>query len=552
MYENGVSPSSIEARNVVESFVRAVEYVPTKRDSRSNKPPTLEPHYKLVSIVHKLVQRKALSPSEGSDVLQTTHFARRIPKSTEVDNWDEYVLQILKALRKADEANWHHRMILRAAHVIYDECQENDMAAMAAKHELTQQVFTKTMAASVWRPEHERVGRHFVYTSRYVRFFMRLLLQLADKANMELLVRRVRRKTAEFFEHAKLWQDVCGAYLKVRHIVLSITDHKLLTCSQLLRRIGKIPEGHEDAIFKNLNHDEFALRSLHLEAWCHKHLGDETENTQLATLKDIVELKKINYNMIKPTLIDDLIGDTYALLYADVGSTLDDYPLLPYLEQQIPAHLQSHQRQQSNAMSLDNFMHVDSGGDQQRSACLSGFNLVPTALHDAATSSKPRNKGVGRRELQKKAEAAVTKPLATSLVHVRNTPQNNVQVVIPARPTHAPTMTLTPWAPHPIAGAPPPLQQLEGSAPSSVDDDADDESGSELSELDDEIVVQRPPQLMFPNLVPHGGGPGEDERADTSADVEAEQGEDGLEDVVDETVERDEGGGGDQRMEDAE
>ncbi|KAK3061230.1 hypothetical protein LTS18_006730, partial [Coniosporium uncinatum] len=207
MYENDVSPPYIEARDVVDSFVRAVEYVPTKRDSRSNKPPTLEPHYKLVSIVHKLVQRKALSPPEGSDILQTTHFARRISKSTEADTWDEYVLQILKALRKADEANWHHRMVLRAAHVIYDECQENDMAAMAAKHELTQQVFTKTMAASVWRPEHERVGRHFVYTSRYVRFFMRLLLQLADKANMELLVRRVRRKTAEFFEHAKLWQD---------------------------------------------------------------------------------------------------------------------------------------------------------------------------------------------------------------------------------------------------------------------------------------------------------------------------------------------------------
>jgi len=105
------------------------------------------------------------------------------------------------------------------------------MAAMAAKHELTQQVFTKTMAASVWRPEHERVGRHFVYTSRYVRFFMRLLLQLADKANMELLVRRVRRKTAEFFEHAKLWQDVCGAYLKVRINSLSVSSHGLTLCS---------------------------------------------------------------------------------------------------------------------------------------------------------------------------------------------------------------------------------------------------------------------------------------------------------------------------------
>ncbi|KAK3079662.1 hypothetical protein LTS18_004197, partial [Coniosporium uncinatum] len=318
----------------------------------------------------------------------------------------------------------------------------------------------------------------------------------------------------------------------------------------LLRRIGKIPEGHEDAIFKNLNHDEFALRSLHLEAWCHNQLNEETKHAQLTTLKDVVELKKINNGLIKPTLIDDLIGDTYALLYAEVGSTLDDYPLPPYLEQQIPAHLQPNQRQQANAMSLNNLMHIDDGGDHERSAGPSGFNPVPTTLPDATTSSKPRNKGVGRRELQKKAEAAVTKPPAP-LGHVRSTPQNNVQVVIPARPTPA-AATTTPSGQATAGAAATAAGFLDGSAPGSVDDDADDESGSELSELEDEIVVQRPPALLFPNLMPHGGRTGEAGAGNMSAYMKAEQGDDEHAELGDDTVDLEEGDEEDQKMEDAE
>lgn len=40
---------------VIEAFVRAIESCPDKRDSRHpDKDPILEPHYKLVSVVHKL------------------------------------------------------------------------------------------------------------------------------------------------------------------------------------------------------------------------------------------------------------------------------------------------------------------------------------------------------------------------------------------------------------------------------------------------------------------------------------------------------------------
>ena len=89
------------------------------------------------------------------------------------------------------------------------------MAAHGAKHELTQQIFTKTMSIQVWKPEHERAGRHFVYTGRYVCFFVRLLFQLGDRVSLEALAKRIRKKSGDFVDHAKIWQIVCIAYLKV-------------------------------------------------------------------------------------------------------------------------------------------------------------------------------------------------------------------------------------------------------------------------------------------------------------------------------------------------
>ena len=89
------------------------------------------------------------------------------------------------------------------------------MAVHGAKHELTQQMFTKTMSIQVWKPEYERAGRHFVYTSRYVFFFVRLLSQLGDRASLEALGRRVRKKPGDFIDHLSLWSEICIAHLKV-------------------------------------------------------------------------------------------------------------------------------------------------------------------------------------------------------------------------------------------------------------------------------------------------------------------------------------------------
>ena len=79
------------------------------------------------------------------------------------------------------------------------------------------------MNIQVWKPEFERPGRHFVYTTRYVYFFVHLLDQLDDRAGLDSLLRRVRKKQNDFLDHSKLWEDICLIYAGVR---MTVPRHK--------------------------------------------------------------------------------------------------------------------------------------------------------------------------------------------------------------------------------------------------------------------------------------------------------------------------------------
>jgi hypothetical protein len=54
---------NVRVDEVVTTFVKAIENLPSCRDSRQD--PTLEPHYKLVSIVHKLVYQGVTTVSRS-------------------------------------------------------------------------------------------------------------------------------------------------------------------------------------------------------------------------------------------------------------------------------------------------------------------------------------------------------------------------------------------------------------------------------------------------------------------------------------------------------
>jgi hypothetical protein len=47
------------------------------------------------------------------EALKATSYAKKIEAPTDSEGWDDYGIQILKNLRSADKAGWHHRMTAR-------------------------------------------------------------------------------------------------------------------------------------------------------------------------------------------------------------------------------------------------------------------------------------------------------------------------------------------------------------------------------------------------------------------------------------------------------
>ncbi|QIW95291.1 hypothetical protein AMS68_000809 [Peltaster fructicola] len=422
--------------DVLSPLYRAIELVPGKKDTRDNKrEPVLEPHYKLVSLVHKLVLRGDMTLPQAQEALAKTHFVRAIKFPSSHEEWLPYILSVLRHLRAADKSNWHHRMIARTAQITFTDPSEPDELVRAAntKHELTQQMFTKTMVLQVWRPEAERAGRHFVYTARYTKFFVHILELLKDRANLEMLARRVRRRPNEIFEHSAVWQDIISAYLR------------------LLRERGQLQEGLETSAFSNIVHEEFVLRKEPLEKWMQTQ--EEGSHIVLDVLREVTELKKINANGMKTGPIDDLIGDAYAFLYSTVGKGLwDEHQLTELKKQQSPeANIEN---TVNNPMHIASILSLDGA---------SGTSTKPEPTPEPEAAPTKRRMGIGRREIRSAAEACLHK--AATSASKAQAPVEKARAASVMKPEQSSE------------------QVMDTSAPGSVVDDADDES--ELSELED-------------------------------------------------------------------
>ncbi|KAJ5887808.1 hypothetical protein N7495_007849 [Penicillium taxi] len=362
------SSKNVETHDVLDALRDAILALPQRRDSRSE--PIFEPHFKLLTVVQKLVAQGKMTPIDASKALLATPWARKVDSPKDSEGWTPYILEVIKKFKSADKSNWHHRMSAKAAHIIYDD-EKNATTAAAAKHEMSQ-IFTKTLTIQVWRPEFERPGRHFVYTTRYVYFFASLLDQLDDRASLDQLLRRVKKKPGDFLDHIKLWGDLCLVFAKVT------------------RRAGNIQEGHEESVFKPMSWDEFSSNTARLEGLA--QLAPESLPI-LELLRDSVEMRKCNNNLMKVTMFEDLIADLYARVY----------------ELNMPLIIEQTNEENKEKMKVD---HLLMAGD------VTTEPSTPATPVPASDTPAPRGrtKGIARRDVQKRADNIVNLKLPRTAV----------------------------------------------------------------------------------------------------------------------------------------
>ncbi|KAH0832570.1 hypothetical protein AYO21_06036 [Fonsecaea monophora] len=526
MFRSRENRGRVSSDAVLEAIIEAIEALPKKE---KNHEPILEPHFKLVSIVHKMVCSREISHAQAYQYLQSSRYSQGVPLPEDEQgvDWVPYMLEILKKLGHADKSNWHHRITDRAAHVIYDE-EPNFTGALGAKHQFTQQIFTKTMTMQVWKPEYERPGRHYVYTGRYISFFVHILEQLNDRANLDALVRRIRRKTTDFLDHTKIWEEVATIYVR------------------LLRRLGKIPEGRERALFDGMNHEEFTKKSEMMEKWAH---DPDTTSVYLDIMRDAIDLKRLNNSLMKGPVIDDLIGDSYACLYEEFLKQLppeeQPKPQPAALPQgtfiNMTTDIAAGGDDNAERARLTNMLRAQGDGAAEGPLAVSistpaglGLQNSPTPFPVATGQPVPevqrergrpgRTKTVTRREIQRKAEAAILKPPPIKTPILSKTPI----VELPSKAElglEAPVdKRLAETKDEDMDGSR--ASSRRGSIQDSADGEADaEDSGSELSELD-ELDEEKKHML---------------EEYEISKDHVDDGGEEGPEDAVEEAAEDNDG-----------
>ena len=415
----GSSDSKL-AMDALSQFHQACDVLGRRRDPNRTEP-TLEPIYKVVFVIQKLVSSKHLTPNEGADhikrafeVQKQVESLRSVPDFDESTSWTDHVIKILKQVRQADRQKWHHRVVYKTAHLIYDQLIHSAAgSAEAARHakeflEKNNMYSQKTAALSVWKPEMERPGRHWVYMTSYARFVSRLLEETKDIEFMQTFTRRIRRKTNEFFEHENLWEDVLNAHLRLH------------------RRHANVPEHAHTTVFADMNIEQFRPKAAAVDSWC---CSPDTKHVLVDTLREIEDIKKMNNKLVSDTAVDELMCDIYAHIFASIGPTLPSNETIPVNKgldasaQQTPnTATPEPPSEKKGVMSLSNMMNVDGAPELSGAAIHTNWRPISmpsnppaiTSSHPDAMAHRPRApRSVTRRDVLKHAqESCITKVTA--------------------------------------------------------------------------------------------------------------------------------------------
>lgn len=528
--ESELDEADLKSRPKIETVIgvlkKTIEVAYNARKSRRSEP-ILEPHYKIVSVLHKLVKRGDLPAKEAADILAQQPFGVKFTDNDhyaafpEPEDWEVYVISNLTKLQDKDKSNWQHRIIMRHAKIVFDDNDDQLDAAKAAFNILSDSMLTKTMVMNVWKCEAERPGRHHVYTERYTRFVTNLLVIMLDRANMEQLLKRIRKKSADFYHFNDLWHTCCTEFVKI------------------LRKTYGMSETHEE-VFKSMSSEEFEIVTDRITEWA---AGDGPHTQTFSCMKDAIELKKLNGGLTRAGPIDDLINDCYSKIYLDVRDSLPGAPPSQIISERNKAK-ETEADSKPVHSALSNLLNPAEGPESR------GTTPTPQDSERAEGSTRRRT-GIRRPDVVRRAEAAIAKAMEPRAGPAKS----RVGSMSSKRGSQTPAA-----APHSDEGsdeegvdaqvrreaADVEMKEDEGDGQHDVEEDHDADDESDLSDVPDSGDDDMPPGFMFPNLnradatAEASGDEADSESEGDEEEAEEEEGEEEAEEGdPDETLEHD-------------
>lgn len=160
----------------------------------------------------------------------------------------------------------------------------------------------KTLVSSVWKPEFERSGKHFVYVGEYTKLLIVLAKETKDVETLNSLARKIRRANGLLLDLKDIWELLYDSYLEV--LADLVGPDPVLAVAEVIPRT------------------EFRDKAAFYET---KMFELEPKPAGLIVLQRLCELKKLNDKMVAEGQMGHLLAVCYSKLFLQVGGT-DLYP----------------------------------------------------------------------------------------------------------------------------------------------------------------------------------------------------------------------------------
>lgn len=160
----------------------------------------------------------------------------------------------------------------------------------------------KTLVSSVWKPEFERSGKHFVYVGEYTKLLIVLAKETKDVETLNSLARKIRRANGLLLDLRDIWELLYDSYLEV--LADLVGPDPVLAVAEVIPRT------------------EFRDKAAFYET---KMFELEPKPAGLIVLQRLCELKKLNDKLVAEGQIGHLLAVCYSKLFLQVGGT-DLYP----------------------------------------------------------------------------------------------------------------------------------------------------------------------------------------------------------------------------------
>ncbi|CAK9439003.1 uncharacterized protein LODBEIA_P32270 [Lodderomyces beijingensis] len=266
----------------------------------------IEPHYCMISLCLKYVKSRQLSTAAAykylrkNPILHLDNFAASFKDDGDIDH-DDFIGIIVTALHQVDAAdrkNWQHKAKFKLSRVLFEEKGDID-GAMKIMSDFISLKSTNKQLVSIWKPEFERPGKHFIYTYQYIRFYIELLDRKRDVNSLIMMMPKLRRSSSIMVNLYNAWELLCSLTSKLIRSAFGLGDSFAFT----------------DGYINGLPFSTFSSNTRSMLETLQKSGVPKELEFHLCLLFALNDMRKLNNGYGPTSLIDDTVISMFFKIY---------------------------------------------------------------------------------------------------------------------------------------------------------------------------------------------------------------------------------------------